>query len=688
VSFNYFWPYLVYFIYFLASREFKQEKRESFKRGLIVSLLFSSLLLCFLSFYLLIFKKPPPFSNMNLIFANFGHNHVIDYLILTFPVSLMLFFKSQGLFKKTTFAAINLIFLATFIFSFSRAGIFIALAELILTYVYVAKTQRTDNKRHVMALALLAISLVGLIFILFVVQPEYWQKFSREISWQNRLDYWRQGILAIKDRPIFGWGLDNFRYLSYKYQSKPSFWSWYSHNHFLQIFVETGIVGGLVFLVLIAFVIYKSYRYIQNQIVHRSKIEGLGVDLALFIGLVASSVHSFFDYDWQFSSVFLIFWVTAGYLIIPNTKYKIPNTTNKKLQLGQILLLILGLVILVVATLEFAGNILLFKGITAADGSNPQKAEKLYLSSIAVWPFRPEKWRALANYYQDQKQKDKQLEVLNKIAQMEPLSDLNFKLLGDWYSEINDQKAKDYYWQAAALNPLGSLDIYLKLMDMEAVQKNKNWQEVYEILTKIELVKGKNCILKCLDPDNENKITELLLNLTDSTEFKELNKIQQAKIYYWLTVLTTSSQDWPQNITWMTKAVELDEQKQYKQLLEDLQNIQQIKDNYWQQNYAQIETLVPLIIVGGKHTSFHEQFILGDAYFYLGEAMAKKERLDRAEFYWKESKKINPRTDKAYLSLAEFYRKQNNPKEAKKVLAECVELNSWSQVCQEQLDQR
>ena len=56
-SFNTLVLYFAYFIYFLSAQILAREKKAFFKDLLVASILFPSLVLCFLSFYLLLFNQ-------------------------------------------------------------------------------------------------------------------------------------------------------------------------------------------------------------------------------------------------------------------------------------------------------------------------------------------------------------------------------------------------------------------------------------------------------------------------------------------------------------------------------------------------------------------------------------------------------------------------------------------------------
>ena len=131
---------------------------------------------------------------------------------------------------------------------------------------------------------------------------KYLSDFYKPLKNELRFDYVRQAIIGFSHSPIFGTGLDTFRYVSKMYQDEPFNWSWYTHNHYLQLFTETGFFGGLLFFVLIMTLLISVFRKVNHQSsIINHQFHGL------LIAVLASTINSLVDYNWQFLSIFLIF---------------------------------------------------------------------------------------------------------------------------------------------------------------------------------------------------------------------------------------------------------------------------------------------------------------------------------------------------------------------------------------------
>lgn len=75
----------------------------------------------------------------------------------------------------------------------------------------------------------------------------------------GRLDLWHNAWVHFLDNPLFGIGLQNYRFLPEDNDLHP-------HNFILQLLVETGVVGTILSLILIGVVIFYFYRFSRKNI--------------------------------------------------------------------------------------------------------------------------------------------------------------------------------------------------------------------------------------------------------------------------------------------------------------------------------------------------------------------------------------------------------------------------------------
>ena len=92
---------------------------------------------------------------------------------------------------------------------------------------------------------------------------EFTQKSSN-----GRFDYWSDAYSHIKDQPIIGAGLGNWKIASIsvgKDHIKGYTVPYHAHNDFIHIFTEVGIIGGLAYLSLFLILTFFLFRLIYVQ---------------------------------------------------------------------------------------------------------------------------------------------------------------------------------------------------------------------------------------------------------------------------------------------------------------------------------------------------------------------------------------------------------------------------------------
>ncbi len=119
-------------------------------------------------------------------------------------------------------------------------------------------------------------------------------------SVQNRIDVWRQSMDLFNKAPIFGIGFGVFRFMGFSLKD--------THNIYLKIMAEQGIIGLIVFLVLIFIFLAQGWRLYRNGDDEASRAFGLGFSL-LIIVLV---VNNLFGDRWTYMEVSSYLWILAG----------------------------------------------------------------------------------------------------------------------------------------------------------------------------------------------------------------------------------------------------------------------------------------------------------------------------------------------------------------------------------------
>ncbi|KKP69166.1 MAG: O-antigen polymerase [Candidatus Moranbacteria bacterium GW2011_GWE1_35_17] len=181
-----------------------------------------------------------------------------------------------------------IIFLASFL-TFSRGGYLGLIAGLLFFGFFTFKSKLKyffNNAKRVISLIFILITFSLILAIPNPITNRLTSSFDlSEGSNTGRIETWKQSLEIIKANPTLGVGLGN-----YSLSIKPSAnyrEPIYSHNTFLDIAAETGILNALVWLLLFLFSIINFTRgfIINNDF----------IDLALVSALVSLSIHSLFE---------------------------------------------------------------------------------------------------------------------------------------------------------------------------------------------------------------------------------------------------------------------------------------------------------------------------------------------------------------------------------------------------------
>jgi len=125
-----------------------------------------------------------------------------------------------------------------------------------------------------------------------------------EINVQYRLQFNRDALILIRDHWLFGLGGGGWKAM---YQTVQDFFytAAFVHNHYLQVFVDNGILAFLSFITLVAV----SFRSALFSFLRTGDSLMKIYTAGLICGLFALAVHSVVDFNLSFVSLLLLIWV-------------------------------------------------------------------------------------------------------------------------------------------------------------------------------------------------------------------------------------------------------------------------------------------------------------------------------------------------------------------------------------------
>jgi O-antigen ligase len=221
------------------------------------------------------------------------------------------------------------VMLATLVLTGSRAAVFsLALSMCVILGLLFMKTRKR--------------SLFLFIGLLLVVALAYGQRIGIEKTIHRFGDLSKEGILEhermihnravvpiIKEYPILGTGLGTFEHVYPRYQpAEARGYRRELHNDWLQLMVETGVVGFLA--VLVGFV--ALMKHFVGVWWKRRDPFAVGVGIGCIGGVITSAVHSLFDFSLHIpaNALTLAAVVAIGFLALHSKRHRNTYSVKKR----------------------------------------------------------------------------------------------------------------------------------------------------------------------------------------------------------------------------------------------------------------------------------------------------------------------------------------------------------------------
>ncbi|MEK4004778.1 O-antigen ligase family protein [Paenibacillus sp. FSL H3-0333] len=165
-------------------------------------------------------------------------NNFASYLIVGLFISYGLLKTKKSFLSNKQLKIIIFVQLLAFILTLSRGAYIGLFAAIIINIFYI---NRTSYMRIIKSIILFVLFVMAILFI--------YKIFSQDYSAMSRLGLWRVGLDMTLSNPLFGVGLGNFPIYFFDYlKTNLLIVNPYTHNLFLKVSSETGVIGLLLFL--------------------------------------------------------------------------------------------------------------------------------------------------------------------------------------------------------------------------------------------------------------------------------------------------------------------------------------------------------------------------------------------------------------------------------------------------------
>lgn len=220
-----------------------------------------------------------------------------EYLILVIPIVASLIFTEKGFVKKAILFIMFAINCLALIYTFSRGcwlGIIMGIALLAMII-----------DRRFMLLGIIALLLSPLFLPATIVNRFMSIGDMTDSSTSYRVYIWFGTIAMLKEYWLSGVGLGitsfNRVYPIYSYNGVVAP---HSHNLYLQLMAEHGIVGIVIFIGII-------YNFYKEAAINMKKKKDL-VLAGVISGMAGFLLESMFDYTWYNYRIILVFWTVIA----------------------------------------------------------------------------------------------------------------------------------------------------------------------------------------------------------------------------------------------------------------------------------------------------------------------------------------------------------------------------------------
>lgn len=248
-----------------------------------------------------------PCYNFSAMCSTFNHyNGLASFLVIMFFINFGICLEKINNSKKTGISFSDILYylniiLITYCISmtYSRGG-WISLLIGFLIMIAIISCMNKNSRPLILSSVFLILFIVALFFasplrerLLFIFKG----------GDASRLGTWKTALTMFKESPLLGKGIGTYMNYLPRYTDVRSYQ--YAHNSYLQLLVETGILGLIAFLLILIQWLKNSLNFIMHN-------KENYIFLGIFCGLCAFLIHSFFDNQLFSLKLATLFWLLLG----------------------------------------------------------------------------------------------------------------------------------------------------------------------------------------------------------------------------------------------------------------------------------------------------------------------------------------------------------------------------------------
>ncbi len=247
--------------------------------------------------------------------ASLGNaTYLAIYMLFNVFFALVMMIRRRGTGIKLTYGISIILNLVVLYYTATRGALLGILAGLFLTALLIAIGEKGKIRKVALGTVIVVLVIIGGFFAVrkssFVQKSPVLSRFASisltERTTQSRFLIWKMAFDGWKERPILGWGQENFNYVFNKLYSPEMYnqeqWFDRTHNVVLDWLIAGGVLGLVTYLSLFVSSLWILWR----------RTEGIGfTEKSILTGLFAGYfIHNLFVFD-NLTSYILFFTVLA-----------------------------------------------------------------------------------------------------------------------------------------------------------------------------------------------------------------------------------------------------------------------------------------------------------------------------------------------------------------------------------------
>ncbi len=259
-------------------------------------------------------------SKTTRIYSYLGNpNLLAGYILPAVILSFVAIFAWRSGFTKALALTMFIVNSACLVLTFSRGGWIGLVASFLVLLVLLLYWWSIDMppfwRTWSLPILLISLGIVSVLAVLFVppVRERVLSIFAGRGDSSNnfRINVWMAAIEMIKDRPVIGIGPGNSAFNKiYPLYQRPNFTALSAYSVFLEIAVETGLIGFVCFIWLL--IVTFNSGLVQLQRLRRQRnVQGLWL-IAGIVALVGMLGHGLVDTVWYRPQVNTLWWLMVG----------------------------------------------------------------------------------------------------------------------------------------------------------------------------------------------------------------------------------------------------------------------------------------------------------------------------------------------------------------------------------------